>query len=246
MGDFYKVSFKLFVRTKEADSALQMIMRNGLGYNVPLTTIGSWIDVSYQGDITNPAFFCLRGIGGPTGFQCDLDIDDFKIEPITNAPLAANHADLIGYSDTELGITDKTTQTAKLDFYTKTTANFWNGSGNEVKTGLPELKNALLLDGTHTISFPLSGTVVKTFKGYAYQAYRLKAGESLTPKEVLELDNNLLFANPSSSIRRKLDAYYNFNSIDTTSGNRIMDLIGTNHATLSGSGFTTVTINSLR
>lgn len=59
--------------------------------------------------------------------------------------LTPNHADLIGYTDTELGIPTKTTQTSRVNFYDKTTTNFWDGSGNELKTGLPELKNALLM-----------------------------------------------------------------------------------------------------
>ena len=128
-----------------------------------------------------------------------------------------------------------------------------SGSNNHgTRTGaLPPLGilNGLLLDATHTINFPLSGTVINYFKGYAVQAYRLKNSQTLQPGEKLRLENNSLFANPSKAILRKLDAYYLFNNIDTTAGNRVLDLINANHATLTttdGSPFTITPLNLLR
>ncbi|PSR54136.1 hypothetical protein AHMF7605_11700 [Adhaeribacter arboris] len=151
-------------------------------------------------------------------------------------PLNANHGDLVNFSDAEAAL-------AWVDYYTKSAINRVS-NGLEVKTGFPEIQNGLLLDATHTISFPLSGTVINSFKGYAVQAYHVKAGQTLQPGEKITLENNGLYANPSKSIRRKLDAYYLFNLID--SGNKILDLIGSNHATLSGSGFTLTPLNNLR
>lgn len=199
-------------------------------------------------------FYKTAQVGGYIGLQLVANgtngygatVDNFIVDAYSHAPITANHGTLTNYTNTELGIPTYTTQTAKLNFYIKSTATFWNGSGNDLKSGFSDITNALLLDGSHTISYPLAGTTALTFKGYTYMAYKLKTGQTLTPKEVMQLNNNTLFANPSKSILAKFDAFYNFNSIDTTSGNRIMDLIGTNHATLTGSGFTIVTINSLR
>jgi hypothetical protein len=64
------------------------------------------------------------------------------------SPLTPNHADLIGYTDTELGTaTNETTQTAKVDFYTKTVTDRTNGSGVDLKSGLPDLTGALQIIG---------------------------------------------------------------------------------------------------
>src|SRR5690606_5440538 len=48
-------------------------------------------------------------------------------------PLTANHADLIGFSDAEVGVTDKTTQTVYKEFYDKNTCEWWKETG-----GVPE------------------------------------------------------------------------------------------------------------
>src|SRR5690606_40187160 len=59
--------------------------------------------------------------------------------PWKTTPLTANHADLIGFTDAEIGATDKTTITAYKDFYDKTTYEWWKEVG-----GVPEYENAVL------------------------------------------------------------------------------------------------------
>jgi hypothetical protein len=159
--------------------------------------------------------------------------------------LKANNGELINYSDAEAGISDRSNNTAWIDYYTKAIINRIDANGIEYKTGMPEIVNGLLLNATHTITFPLSGTVTKYLNGYAIHAYRLKSGQTLTKREELELQNNLLFANPSKALQKKFDAYYVFNTIDTTSGNRILDLIGANHATVTSTDASSFTIKSL-
>lgn len=157
----------------------------------------------------------------------------------------ANHATLAGYSGAELGTTDKTTQTARVNFYDKTTTNFWDGSGNELRTGFPDLVNALLIDATHTISFPLSDTVTLSYKGHGVIAYRLKSGQTLTTLETKWLEKNLLYGNPNPAIVRKLDAFYQLGNVNSGTLEVPNLLTGGNNATVS-SNYSVVTINSLR
>ncbi len=147
---------------------------------------------------------------------------------------------------------------AWVDFYTKA-ANKWYrgysvapnaplltaGALIETKSSLPEIKNGLLVDASHVINYPIPGVTTNYFKSYAVNAWALKTGQSLTAGERLELNNNLLFANPRPGIKRKLQAYYLFNQIDTTSGNRILDLLGANHATLTSTDASAFTLKPL-
>lgn len=71
--------------------------------------------------------------------------------------LTPNHGDLIGYTTTELGTdTNETTQTAKVDFYTKAVIDRTNGSGVDLVSGLPEMVNAVTVPTTTTINLPTS------------------------------------------------------------------------------------------
>lgn len=147
---------------------------------------------------------------------------------------ANNPSELVNYTDAELGITDKTTQTARVNIFDKAVQNFFNGDGTEKDSGMPELKYGLLTDGSHTVPYPV-GAVVKQLRGYNVLAYKLKSGQSLTPAEELELLGNDQFSNPNATIAAKLDNYWQHNGVYNNGGvNSIKDLIGTNHLALTG------------
>jgi hypothetical protein len=148
------------------------------------------------------------------------------------ATLEANVFDLNGYIDTELGMVDKTTQTSVVNLYDRAVTNFWNVDGTEKRTGLPDLKSGLYI-GLHTVTYP-AGSVVLSLKGYNILAYKLKSGESLTPREELALLNNEQYANPAPVTLAKMVGYWQHNAVYDNAGTpSLKDLVGTAHISLS-------------
>lgn len=56
--------------------------------------------------------------------------------------LSANNGSLIGYTGTELGTTDKNTQTSRVDFYTKSVVDRWGTDDKDAVNGLLDIENA--------------------------------------------------------------------------------------------------------
>lgn len=233
------------------------------GQVLPIWINGTKMNSNFKIDgngtvVSNPTFSFDMNSGDPTQLLIFSDTSLIEYGVLHNTTLSDTEKLLLSSGKMEFPQT--TERLHHVQFNQRTGATVYDLSSNAKngtligmgasriltdKSGFEEITNGVLLDATHTISFPLSGTVLKTLKGYGVQAWHVKAGQVLTAAELIHLNKNGLFQNPTPTIKSKLDAYYLFNSIDTSSGNRILDLIGTNHATLTGSGFTVAALSSL-
>jgi hypothetical protein len=133
-----------------------------------------------------------------TGAKSYDTVEQFNYAKGTS--LTPNHGDLTGYTATELGTaTNETTQTAKVDFYTKAVIDRTNGSGVDLKSGLPELVNCVTAPTTTTIEFPTTLTSVNPNEWSIYWSFYVDS-DSLTANSYN--DYVLVFGGGSAVSRR--------------------------------------------
>lgn len=244
-GVTYRLTFEIFSIEYSEPTAEGLLGFCIFGHYGLAVSAGTWQTTFTVGDGVDAAAVASvpfefesklwRGTFGNIKLTADGIEQDIKIKN--------NHIQLIGYSADETGATNGISSVRK-DIITKQTSDIYqvdgsgdavytNGLRTEIASGLPELKGALNVTGK-LLSYP-SGTIILGFTNYNVLAYKLKAGQSLTEREILHLKANSLYANPSPSIAIKLQNYWQHNAIYDNAGTpSIKDLISTTHIPLTG------------
>ena len=165
----------------------------------------------------------LHKAEGRKWYDC---VEQYNYAKAAGSELVNSHADLINYTDAEvgLGVNGVADRTSLVDFYTKA----------YLQTA-PAVKNGI----SGSITYP-TGTEVISVKGYNVIAY--KAHTLLTEREKLELKNNTWPVDAPAWVRSKLSNYYLHNEVVNGA---ITDLIGTTNATVAA-GYTIKSISDIK